>query len=161
MLYKKTSLAIIGVLAVVVAGAAAAQTAGSIAPPVQILSAPDQVRACLCAEHSLAQQSDALSKRRAAYEQMKQELTALDTRVLTERPKVNVNDPNAVAAFRQLLEKRDVTQRNFAGDQTTQLDQAVGQYNQGVADFNRDCASKSYDAGVLSQVRGNLTCPAQ
>src|SRR5579859_1709779 len=121
------------VFAVVLAGGAAAQTApaGSKAP-LQILSAPDQVRTCLCAEQGLTQEGDALAKQRAAYDQMKQELAALDSKVETQRPQVNVNDPNAVAAFRQLVEKRDATQQSFTGDQTTQLARAVDLYNAGV-----------------------------
>src|SRR5579883_2685498 len=84
------------------AGAAAAQQAPR--PPAELVS-------CLCLQQSLAHQNETITAKRQAFDKRRQELAQLDAEVEAQRPQVNVNDAAAVAAFRQLLERRDAAQQ--------------------------------------------------
>src|SRR5262249_55062767 len=117
--------------------------------------------ACLCTQRTLAQQSDTITAQRQAFDQRRQALAQLDADVTQQRPQVKVDDPASVAAFRQLLERRDAAQRAVDADPGTQLSALIEGYNQRVAAYNRDCTGHDYDAAVLASVQKNLSCPAE
>jgi hypothetical protein len=139
---------------------ASASLTGTALAQQSMITAPDQIRACLCLEQSVSRQASDVAARRAAYEEKRRAVERLDREVATRKPQVNVNDPGAVAAFRQLLEQRDAAQQLLPND-ASDFAARVERYNQLVADFNRRCAGNVYDSVALAQVRQGLVCPAE
>jgi hypothetical protein len=149
-------LAICGITAL---ASIAASTASSAQQ--QVLRAPDQIRACLCTQQSLAHQASQLAVQRQDYEDQRRQVEKLDADVASQRPQVQVNDASSVAAFRQLLERRDAAQQNFANTVEPQYAALVAAYDQRVAAFNRSCSGNAYDPNVLAQVQQSLACPPE
>jgi len=146
------------------AGAVAAvalTTAGAASAQQAILSAPDQIAACLCLGQTVTRESSELTQRRDAWQEKQRAVNALDAQVTTERPRVNVEDPSAIAAFKTLLARRDAAAQSFAAEDTPKYQSFVEKYNARVAEFNRSCAGKVYDAVAEAQVRRTLSCPKE
>ena len=143
-----------------VAGVALA-AAGGAAAQQQMLRAPDQVRACLCLGQQVTQESSELAQRRRQWQEKQQQIEALNQQVAAARPKVDVNDPNAIAAFKALLARRDAAAQTFAAEDTPNYRTFAEKYNARVADFNRGCAGKVYDSVVEAQIRQTLSCPKE
>jgi len=72
---------------------------------------------------------------------------------------MNVNDPAAVARFRQLLEQRDAAFRRSTGLVTGDLSSATSRYNARVNEYNTRCASRPRDPGLVASVQATLSCP--
>jgi hypothetical protein len=125
----------------------------------EVLHAPDAIRSCLCQEQSVSALAAQVLQQNGVYEERRKSLEALNEQVRTQRPQVNVNDPQAVDAFKRLLDQRDQAADAFAGPVTHGYADEVAHYNQTVAAFNSQCGGKAYDPEVLAQVRSNLSCP--
>jgi uncharacterized protein YukE len=125
----------------------------------EVEHAPDRIRDCLCQEQSMADFNTEMLNQRKAYDDQRQLFQQLDQDVQTARPRLDVNDPNAVDAFKRLLDRRDAAQQAFSGDVTRNYADAVTRYNQAVTSYNASCAGKTYDADQLAAVRRNLSCP--
>lgn len=141
--------------------AAAALASGFAAPPLraEILTAPEAIRQCLCAEQEVAGLSRRVQTEFDAYEEARKRVDTLNNLVETKRPQINVNNPEEVEAFRHLLEERDEASRNFAEKTSPDYAALVARYNGKVSDFNAGCGNKSYDGAVLAQVKAALSCP--
>jgi hypothetical protein len=157
MMNKSSRLLALGVLA---AGAGFCQS-GLAAAQGQLLTAPEEVRSCLCLQQVVAKESAALAEQDKAYEARRREVEALDAEVTARRPQVDVNNSVAVAAFRTLLERRDAAQQSFAEQTVPAYAAVVERYNTRVNAFNQACGGKSYDSNVLAEVQRNLVCPVQ
>ena len=137
----------------------AATAAGSAQQ--QVLREPAQIRTCLCLQQSLSHQASDLATRRQDYEAQRRQVDGLNAEVESQRPTVQVNDASSVAAFRQLLERRDAAQQNFANTVEPQYAALVEAYNQRVAAFNQTCGNSAYDPNVLARVQQSLACPPE
>jgi anti-sigma-K factor RskA len=149
-------LAICGIAAL---ASIAATKAGSAQQ--QVLRAPDQIRTCLCMQQSLAHQASELTARQQDYEAQRRQVEKLDADVASQRPQVQVNNTSSVAAFRQLLARRDAAQQNFANTVEPQYAALVEAYDRRVAAFNQSCGGSAYDPNVLAQVQQSLACPPE
>jgi len=142
-----------------VAAALALLAAGGTAA-AQAVTVPSEVRACACKEALVAALNTEVQAQSRAYESQRETFEALDKAVQTGRPQVNVNSPADVDAFKQLLEKRDTAADTLAGPATRSYADAVQRYNQAVADYNANCAGKSFDPDQLAAAKQNLSaCP--
>src|SRR5262252_8001106 len=101
-------------ICVVALGLAVAGTDAS----AQVTRAPSEVHDCLCLEQSVTTLNERVQAERSVYEAKRQEFEALDQQVQSGRPKVNVNDPADVEAFKRLLERRDAAADGLAGPVT-------------------------------------------
>jgi len=130
-------------------------------PPLraEVLSSPESIRRCLCAEQGVAALSAQVQAGYAAYEEGRKRADMLNDIVQTKRPQVNVNNAAEVDAFRHLLEQRDEASAQFADKTSPDYAAQVERYNAKVAEFNSSCANKSYDSVVLAQVKAGLSCP--
>ena len=124
-----------------------------------VVRSPDEIRACVCKEQSVSALNGDVQTQSRAYESQRQAFDALDKAVETGRPKVNVNNPADVEAFKELLEKRDAAGDTLAGSATHSYADAVQRYNQAVADYNASCAGKAFDPDQIAAVKQNLSCP--
>ena len=77
-----------------------------------------------------------MTERQRSYEASRQEVADLDARLQNARMSVNVDNPSAVAQFRQLLAERDAAFKQSSGEVLAVNQAATAQYNQAVAAYN-------------------------
>ncbi len=143
-----------------VAVAAALVLTGFCVPALaQVVRSPDEIRACLCKEQALQSLEAQVQAQSRTYQEKRQAFEALDRQVQSSRPKVNVNNPADVDAFKRLLDQRDQASDSLAGTVTRDYSAAVQRYNQAVADYNASCAGKAFDQDQLATLKRTLSCP--
>lgn len=155
-----------GVAAAVAASPAAAQAPGYLAPPRSSavpapLASPEEaeIAHCLCLQQAVsALDADMIAKQRA-YDAVRDELARLDAQLQSARAGMDVNNPQSVAQFRQLLEQRDAAFKRSTGLVTGDLSSATAHYNARVNEYNSRCANRPRDPVLLSQVQATLSCP--
>ena len=125
----------------------------------QVLRAPGEVYDCLCKDQTVAALNDRVKAERRSYEEKRHAFETLDQQVQIGRPKVDVNNPADVDAFKRLLEQRDAAADELAGPVTESYAAAVQRYNQAVSDYNAGCAGKAFDPDQLAAQKRNLSCP--
>ena len=76
------------------------------------------------------------------------------------RQSMNVENAAEVAAFRQLLDRRNATFDALNRDAVFDLNTAVDRYNRTAADYNQRCYARAFDPAVTAAVRQSLVCPA-
>ncbi|HEX5452249.1 MAG TPA: hypothetical protein VFX06_00520 [Stellaceae bacterium] len=155
-----------GVLLAALSGAAEAQVPPYPPPPPAAVPAPPatpqaaEIAGCLCQHRRLDALSTAMQSRRQAYDASKAEIGRLDAEMQRERATMNVDNPEAVARFRQLLARRDAAYRRSSGPLVSELSKAVSRYNQAGAEYNARCANRPWDPILLGQIQATLSCPA-
>ena len=145
--------------------AVAALSSGAVAPAAAQVPVPPSpeaadIAACLCLRQSLDASGAAMAERERGYEASRREVADLDAQLQNARTSVNVDNPNAVAQFRQLLGQRDAAYRRSSGTLFTQYQNAVALYNQRVSEYNARCADRPRNPLLLNQVQATLVCPA-
>ena len=127
-------------------------------PPPGSPEAAD-IASCLC----LQQEVDALNVESAAkrreYNDAYAELGRIDSQLEGERARMDVNDPAAVARFRQLLQRRDDLFRRSTTELAPSATSAAERYNGRVNEYNSRCANRPRDPRLLAQVQATLVCP--
>lgn len=166
----------IGRIAVMCAGLAilgVASPAGAQAPPPPVAVVPPpppgavpppspegaDIAACLCLRQSVDALGADMNARRGAYEASVSEVGALDAQLQSARTRLDVNNPQAVAQFRQLLERRDAAFRRSNGADVAAYSGAVERHNARVNEFNARCADRPRNPVLVTQVQATLTCP--
>ncbi|MDB5405639.1 MAG: hypothetical protein JWL84_551 [Rhodospirillales bacterium] len=143
----------------------AALVVGGFALPAEaqqsLVSSPDVIRACLCQQQSVSRMASELAARRQTYEERKRQADALAAEAASRKSQVDINDPAAIAAYSDLLGRRDAALHALADELTPQYSAFVASYNQRVAQYNQQCVGQSFDAAVMNQVKQNLVCPQQ
>jgi multidrug resistance efflux pump len=114
---------------------------------------------CLCLQQAVATLSADMSAKTQALDAVRRELANLDAQLVSERPKVEVNNPESVGRYKALLERRDAVYRQSVGPVVGDADQAVGRYNAHVNEYNARCANHPFDSSVMAQVQATLACP--
>ena len=85
----------------------------AVAPPPAFMPVPGmppeggEIAACLCLRQSMDALGADMSARQRSYDEIRGELTRLDAQMERERGGLDVNNPQSVARFRQLLQQRD------------------------------------------------------
>lgn len=156
------------------AGAAVAAAASAVAqmpayPPPPPAAAPlvpaspqaSEIATCLCMYRDMQASGAEMTSRRAAYDQVRRELDDIDARLARQRQTMNVNDPAAVAGYRQLLGQRDAAFKRSTGPVAADLSRAVAHYNGMVNQYNARCANQPRNPELLAQVQSGLVCPAR
>jgi hypothetical protein len=100
-----------------------------------------------------------MTAQQSSYAAARDELTRLDAQLQSARAGMNVNDPAAVAQFRQLLEQRDAAFRRSSGLATGDLTSAITRYNARINEYNARCANRPRNPELLAQVQAGLSCP--
>ena len=100
---------------VAAAFALAAPAASKAQMPPPASPEATEVAACLCLHRSIDALSANMSARQHSYDDSRAEIGRLDTELQTIRASMDVNNPDAVARFRQLLQQRDALFRRSTG----------------------------------------------
>jgi len=132
--------------------------AGVVEAQVPIPNEPAEINACVClqlAAGALAADKDAKSQTLAT---ASRQLTDLNTELETERARINVNNPEAVARFKALLERRDATYAQISPAQSAAAD-AVARYNASVGEYNQRCAGRPFNSDLVAQIQARPNCP--
>jgi hypothetical protein len=144
-----------------VAVVAAASPAVAQMPPYPPPPSPEaaEIAACLCLGQAVNALSADMTTGRRAYDSVQDELARLDAQLQGARAGMDVNNPQAVAQFRQLLEQRDAAFQRSTSLATGDLASATERYNARVNEYNARCANRPRDPGLLGEVQARLSCP--
>lgn len=97
---------------------------------------------CLCLKQSVDDSNTDMQTKRGELNNAQAQLGQIDQQLTAARVQTNVNDPQAVAQFRQLLEHRDALFKQTNGDLIAAAQAATARYNQAVANYNNQCAGR-------------------
>jgi fructose-1,6-bisphosphatase/sedoheptulose 1,7-bisphosphatase-like protein len=122
---------------------------------VPVPGAPD----CVCLRIAVDALGADLAAKRQAYDGMQNEIGQIDNQMQAERSRMDVNSPEAVARFRQLLERRDALFRQSSGPVFGELSAATDRYGARVQEYNARCAGRPMDPGLLAQAQATRACP--
>ena len=120
---------------------------------------PAAIASCLCLQQSVAAFSADMSAKNQALDAVKNQLSDLDSQLAREKPQVNVNNPDAVARYKALLEQRDASYRQSIGPVHADATQATARYNARVNEYNARCANQPFNSALVAQVQAQLVCP--
>jgi hypothetical protein len=112
---------------------------------------------CLCLRVAVDALSQDLAAKHQAYDALQNEIGQIDNQLASERTTMDVNNPAAVARFRQLLERRDSLFQQSTGPGFGALSAATDRYGARVQEYNSRCAGRPMDPGLLAQAA--RTCP--
>ena len=152
-----------GIAAVIAASPAAAQAPGYPPPPPPTVAAPPggeaaEIAHCLCLQRAVGALDTDMRAKQSDYDAVRDELARLDAQLKAARASMDVNNPQSVAQFRQLLEQRDATFKRSTGLVTGDLSSATQRYNARVNEYNSRCANRPRNPDLLAQVQATLTC---
>lgn len=127
----------------------------ALATPALAQMPPGPDFACLCLKQSVDASGADMNARQSELSAAQSQLGRLDSQLAAARARADVNNPQAVAEFRQLLAQRDAAFRQSNGDTIAASQAATGRYNQAVADYNNRCAGRP----LPPLPPGPLACP--
>ena len=154
-----------GVAAVAAVSPAVAQAPPYPPPPLSAVPGPPaspeatEIATCLCLGQAVAALSADMSAKQRSYAAVRDEVARLDARLERERAGMDVNDPQSVARFRQMLEQRDAAYRRSTGLVTGDLSSVIERYNSRINEYNARCANRPRDPELLGRVQERLSCP--
>ena len=139
----------------------AAGLAGAIASamPVQAQVPVPGMLDCACLSLAVEALGADLTAKRQTYDGLQNEIGQLDTQLQSERSTMDVNNPAAIARFRQLLDRRDALFRQSTGPAFSELSQATDRYGARVQEYNGRCAGRPLDPALVAQARATRACP--
>ena len=140
-----------GLLAALAPGAARAQVP---LPPEMA-----EISACLCLQRAVSALSAEMNAKKQALDMVTQQLADLDSQLARERSAINVNNPDAVARYKALLERRDAAYRQSIGPVHAEATQATARYNARVSEYNARCTNHPFNPAIVAQMQVNLVCP--
>jgi len=152
---RPTGLAF-GLAVLLTARAASAQ----VPPPVPLPPEPAEISACLCLQQAVAALSAEMNQRTQALDAVGRQLSDLDAQLAQARANLNVNDPNAVARYKAVLEQRDAAYRQSIGPAHADATQATARYNERVNEYNARCANRPFNSALVADIQAHLSCPS-
>jgi len=140
-----------GLLAMLAPGATRAQ----VPPPPEVAD----ITACLCLQRAVSALSADMNARNQALDTVTRQLSDLDAQLARDKSTINVNNPDAVARYKALLERRDAAYRQSIGPVHAEAEQATAGYNARVNEYNAHCANRPFNSAIVAQMQVNLVCP--
>lgn len=137
------------------AGAVVAPASAQVPPPLEA----GDIAACLCLKQAVDSLGARMTEREGAYQASRREVAELDAQLQSGRMSLDVDDPNATARFRQLLDQRDAAYRHSSGMLFGEYQNAVRLYNERIGEYNARCADRPRNPVLLNQVQATLVCP--
>jgi hypothetical protein len=147
------------VAAVMVSAASLAQSPPPPPPPPS--PEADAIRECLCLQQSMQHAMSEMTAKRNSLDQINADLRQADADLERQRAALNVNDPQAVAQFRQRLEQRDALFKRSTGPIVNDVTASVQRYNDRVRAYNQECANRPFNSVLQAQVQATLSCPME
>jgi hypothetical protein len=130
-----------------------------VAPAPALSGEPAEIAHCLCLGQAVNMLHADMDAKQRAYDAVRDELARLDAQLQSARARMDVNNPQSVAQFRQLLEQRDAVYKRSTGLVTGDLSSATTRYNARVSEYDARCANRPRDPVLVSQVQATLACP--
>ena len=121
----------------------------------------DAIRECLCLQLSMQHAMSVMTDKRNSLDHINADLKQADVDLERQRAALNVNDPQAVAQFRQRLEQRDALFKRSTGPIVNDVTAAVARYNDRVNAYNQQCANHSFNSVLQAQIQATLSCPPE
>jgi multidrug resistance efflux pump len=146
---RRASALGLGLLALAAPGVARAQMPPEIA----------EIQACLCLQQAVAALAAEMNAKSQALESARRQLADLEAELARDRSNVDVNNPDSVARYKALLERRDVAYRQSIGPIHADASQAVARYNGRVNDYNARCANRPFNSAMVATAQTQLLCP--
>ena len=140
-----------GLVAVLAPGAARAQ--------VPLPPEAAEISACLCLQRAVSALAAEMNAKKQALDTVTGQLAGLDAQLARDRSTLNVNDSDAVARYKTLLERRDGAYRQSIGPIHAEAEQATARYNARVNEYDAHCANRPFNSAVVAQMQVNLVCP--
>lgn len=141
----------LGLAAMLAPGAAKAQ----VPPPPEAA----EIAACLCLQQAVSNLSADMNAKKQALDTVTRQLADLDAQLARDRSTINVNDPDAVARYKALLERHDAAYRQSVGPVHAEAEQSTARYNARVSEYNARCANRPFNSAIVAQMQVNLVCP--
>jgi hypothetical protein len=159
--WGRAAIALSGIMLadIMLTGAVAAPAMAQVPMPLPQSPEAADIASCLCLQQAVDATGTAMSQQQGAYEASRREVADLDAQLQNARMNLNVENPAAVAQFRQLLDRRDAAYRQSSGVLFTQYQNTVALYNNRVNEFNARCANRPRNPALVSQVQAALVCP--
>jgi len=132
--------------------------AGGAKAQIPVPNESAEINACVClqaASAALAADKDAKSQALAA---VNQQLANLDAQLASARSGVDVNNPESVARYKALLERRDAAYGQVSPAQSVAAT-AVARYNASVGEYNQRCAGRPFNSELVAQIQAHPNCP--
>jgi hypothetical protein len=141
----------VGLVAMLAPGTAKAQ----VPPPPEVA----EITACLCLQQAVSAFSATMNAKKQALDAVTRQLADLDSQLARERSTLDVNNPDAVARYKALLERRDAAYRQSIGPVHADATQSTARYNAQVSEYNARCANRPFNSAIVAQMQVNLACP--
>jgi hypothetical protein len=117
------------------------------------------MHACICLKEAMQAMQSTMTAKTRALDEVRRELAQLDAQLAQDRPRVDPNDPQSVARYKALLERRDAVFRRSTGPIVTDAQSSVASYNRTVARYNESCGNRPFYPALEAEMRANLSCP--
>jgi cob(I)alamin adenosyltransferase len=143
-------------LSVLLAGAGAR---AQVPPPVVPAPETAEISACLCLQQAVAVRSAEMKQKNQALDAITHQLADLDAQLAQARANLNINNPDAVARYKALLERRDDAYRQSIGPVHDDAAQATARYNARVNEYNARCANRPFNSALVAEMQAHLSCP--
>lgn len=119
------------------------------------MSGPGDAIACACLRATIDASNADMTAQNQALAAAQADLARLDQQLAAARGNVDVNNPQAVGQFKQLLAQRDAAFQHSTGGLAAAAQAATARYNAAVGDYNNACAGRP----VPPPPPGPLSCP--
>jgi len=111
--------------------------------------------ACACLARAIDATNADMTAQNQALAAGQADLARLDQQLAAARASVDVNNPQAVAQFKQLLTQRDAAFQQLGGGLVAAAQAATARHNAAVGDYNNACAGRP----IPPPPPGPLACP--
>ena len=134
---------------------------GAAPAGAQVITAPDTITKCLCAQELMDHLRTDVDAARQQYDTDKARLTALDAEIAGAKPRADVSNPEQVEAFRRLNISRDESFAKLNDTDQPHLVDVTTRFNRATDRFNSQCAGRNFDANIQAQLGAGLVCPIE
>ncbi|HVY99530.1 MAG TPA: hypothetical protein VHA35_08520 [Dongiaceae bacterium] len=149
---SKTRLAVLlGVSALLAAGAAEAQSSGALTVP--------EIQQCLCMQPRLQPLQDAWLAAQKDYDEHRRQLDVINQEVTAQRAKLDPEDTVGQQVLKDLMSQQQALRDSVSSQYLPAVTQARNAYNDAVMQYNGLCTRPRYSVDEAT-ARQNLVCPA-
>ena len=136
-----------------------AATAGAVLAQAPPPAEAERMHACICLKEAMQATRQTMTAKTEALDAVRRELADLDAQLAKTRPTVDPNNPQAVARYKALLERRDAVFQRATGPIVADAQGSVARFNTEVERYNEQCGNRPYYPALDAQIRANLSCP--
>jgi hypothetical protein len=138
---------------------AGAGARAQVPPPLVLPPEPAEISACLCLQQTVAVRSAEMNQKNQVLDAVTHQLADLDAQLVQARANLDINNSDAVARYKALLERRDDAYRQSIGPVHADAAQATARYNERVNEYNARCANRPFNSALVAEIQAHLSCP--